>query len=187
MNLLNYCIGEFLLTRPLRGATRLLAKNPSQFWISTHTPLAGRDQQHLSQCHKRFHFYSHAPCGARPHVQGVLGACLSFLLTRPLRGATDGRRRICERAAISTHTPLAGRDINSQGETIDFRISTHTPLAGRDGARVFVPGPEFDFYSHAPCGARPLYPAILCRPAYFYSHAPCGARHHHAHNIRHNV
>ena len=34
-------------------------------------------------------------------------------------------------------------------------ISTHTPLAGRD-AIVFDEMPdEFDFYSHAPCGARP--------------------------------
>ena len=77
---------------------------------------------------------------------------------------------------ISTHTPLAGRDVireDTEDVTYRFlltrplrdvtqfnrsgwdsrRISTHTPLAGRD-----VPDDATeelinqDFYSHAPCG-----------------------------------
>ena len=34
---------------------------------------------------------------------------------------------------ISTHAPLAGRDLVSEMQSIEHRISTHAPLAGRDG------------------------------------------------------
>ena len=78
-----------------------------------------------------------------------------FLLTRPSRDVTKIWIRNARAKGISTHTPLAGRDllfffklsyfleflltrpsrdvtycINQQGRTA--RISTHTPLAGRD-------------------------------------------------------
>ena len=33
---------------------------------------------------------------------------------------------------ISTHTPLAGRDLTEDIFKVDLKISTHTPLAGRD-------------------------------------------------------
>ena len=77
---------------------------------------------------------------------------------------------------ISTHTPLAGRDITgassrlsipqflltrpSRGVTNEERslfsrksISTHTPLAGRDIPRLPFTKIKKDFYSHAPRGA----------------------------------
>ena len=34
---------------------------------------------------------------------------------------------------ISTHTPLAGRDLKIESLADSIQISTHTPLAGRDG------------------------------------------------------
>ena len=55
-------------------------------------------------------FYSHAPCGARPAPAPVTLDGLTFLLTRPLRGATAKQSHGQIRAHISTHTPLAGRD-----------------------------------------------------------------------------
>ena len=36
---------------------------------------------------------------------------------------------------ISTHTPLAGRDMTSSAVEKILLISTHTPLAGRDNVR----------------------------------------------------
>ena len=33
---------------------------------------------------------------------------------------------------ISTHTPLAGRDVSDNAKVYGDAISTHTPLAGRD-------------------------------------------------------
>ena len=79
---------SFQLTRPLRGATSefiIIAVNVN---ISTHTPLAGRDQVCLRYVCLVFDFNSHAPCGAR------LNSTFDGVLKSP----------------ISTHTPLAGRD-----------------------------------------------------------------------------
>ena len=56
------------------------------------------------------HFYSHAPRGARPFVLPVVDIGVSFLLTRPSRGATPVFLVTVRDAGISTHTPLAGRD-----------------------------------------------------------------------------
>ena len=58
--------------------------------------------------------------------------CL-FLLTRPLRDVTNIYQRGKHCLRISTHTPLAGRDLSSALTGKAGRlISTHTPLAGRD-------------------------------------------------------
>ena len=98
-----------------------------------------------------------------------------FLLTRPSRDVTGIRFCISIRHRISTHTPLAGRDVSTGAGTgwiIQFlltrpsrdvtlsnygaernrKISTHTPLAGRDeGTGQAVPQ-QINFYSHAPRG-----------------------------------
>ena len=42
---------------------------------------------------------------------------------------------MCIMYAISTHTPLAGRDERIGNQEKALEISTHTPLAGRD----FIP------------------------------------------------
>jgi len=57
---------------------------------------------------------------------------LSFLLTRPSRGATNHLLGASADYFISTHTPLAGRDLKDSGFDAVIDISTHTPLAGRD-------------------------------------------------------
>ena len=58
-----------------------------------------------------------------------------FLLTRPSRGATE---------------------VSGTLET-ERTISTHTPLAGRDVLLVTESEKQLNFYSHAPRGARPLH------------------------------
>ena len=77
---------------------------------------------------------------------------MTFLLTRPLRDVTTAAFASTSSNAISTHTPLAGRD----GGTSDYNglknISTHTPLAGRDRESAHASAAANDFYSHAPCG-----------------------------------
>ena len=81
-------------------------------------------------------------------------------------------------ADISTHTPRAGRDKNGERQTQSRTISTHTPRAGRDKRFVLTVRTHTDFYSHAPCGARPAAGGTGCyHRDNFYSHAPCGARH----------
>ena len=104
----------------------------SIFYISTHTPLAGRDE-----------------------IGEPLGKVKSqFLLTRPSRGATRiAYDRKCE-TNISTHTPLAGRD--KCLDTIASMLChfySHAPRGARPNlfavSRVFS-----HFYSHAPREAR---------------------------------
>ena len=78
-----------------------------------------------------------------------------FQPTRPLRGATvaalDGDNLIL---TISTHAPLAGRDIANRGVFPDVLISTHAPLAGRD--RVFGAQSAMVYLisTHAPLAGR---------------------------------
>ena len=79
-------------------------------------------------------FYSHASCEARHWRQQQTKQSAKFLLTRLLRGATGAVLRPAAGHAISTHTPLARRDID----------------------RISIRSIRNDFYSHAPCGARPM-------------------------------
>ncbi len=103
-------VTQFLLTRPSRDVTIFCSNTVIHGYISTHTPLAGRDADKI-----------------RPR-------CLSykFLLTRPSRDVTTGSRAVFFIPKISTHTPLAGRDTQVPSSPEDDYISTHTPLAGRD-------------------------------------------------------
>ena len=80
------------------------------FPISTHTPHAGRDTKKAKKAQSYKNFYSHAPCGARLMRWECFDCSKSFLLTRPMRGATASKiqEELC--FLISTHTPHAGRD-----------------------------------------------------------------------------
>ena len=119
------------------GARQLFGgRDRSHLRISTHAPLAGRDNR----------------------TPWTASAALIFQPTRPLRGATasrplprrprqyfnprapcgarpGGTSRPTGRRRISTHAPLAGRDLKIAGFVEALRISTHAPLAGRDGRR----------------------------------------------------
>ena len=54
---------------------------------------------------------------------------------------------------ISTHAPLAGRDIAAAGDAEIDHISTHAPLAGRDDGRLVVL-PCDAISTHAPLAGR---------------------------------
>ena len=132
-------MAEFQPTRPLRGATEKQKKEMYLSSISTHAPLAGRDEGRGLCPRGRRDFNPRAPCGARQE-----GFCTK---TKPI--------------SISTHAPLAGRDLMVgvvfssmifqptrplRGATIAglvhrlraFDISTHAPLAGRDSKSVQI-------------------------------------------------
>ena len=145
--------------------------------ISTHTPHAGRDvgTDFGGEVFKNFyshapcgarqistnpslvksHFYSHAPCGARRLFCRISSSTTRFLLTRPMRGATPPPRYFDKCMDISTHTPHAGRDLVISLSVSAKTISTHTPHAGRDRQLLVYGYTPKNFYSHAPCGARP--------------------------------
>ena len=122
----------FLLTRLLRGATNNIRNNMVALEISTHTPLARRDDAKMRQTSLSYHFYSHASCEAR--------LLLSLVIILEIR--------------ISTHTPLARRDLAGTPCQFCPPISTHTPLARRDLHTRNDIRFQVNFYSHASCEAR---------------------------------
>ena len=79
---------EFLLTRPSRGVTALIA--------------AGKDD---------ITFLLTRPSRGVTLTNPILNCGKKFLLTRPSRGVTYPLSVIWQFAIISTHTPLAGRDL----------------------------------------------------------------------------
>ena len=175
----------FQPTRPLRGATNAAVReadacddfNPRApcgarrvaravpcctARISTHAPLAGRDERHHMINVKRYAISTHAPLAGRDaKALNQVTRPKPFQPTRPLRGATRDRRHNFAEPTISTHAPLAGRDCGDGrsgrdaiayfnprapcGARLDlivncperYEISTHAPLAGRDGCCRF--------------------------------------------------
>ena len=128
---------QFQPTRPLRGATSHDGDLRGAVVISTHAPLAGRDIIIIWHIKSSTHFNPRAPCGARLTDEGKLLLVGLFQPTRPLRGATVKRRGSRLQKIISTHAPLAGRDV------LDNLFNR---LLG-------------DFNPRAPCGAR-----LICFP-----------------------
>ena len=103
-------VSKFLLTRPSRGATYDDQKVYLDFNISTHTPLAGRDQHNIT-VELYENISTHTPLAGRDIRVRMMSNCsFVFLLTRPSRGATNLHTYSFGNTEISTHTPLAGRD-----------------------------------------------------------------------------
>ena len=103
-------IAQFQPTRPLRGATGGCQPGKNHSTISTHAPLAGRDEHRVDYLVRQLNFNPRAPCGARPSGPRSHRIMVEFQPTRPLRGATFFFRVSLKAALISTHAPLAGRD-----------------------------------------------------------------------------
>ena len=81
----------------------------------------------------RERFNPRAPCGARHHHRParLLGGGIST--HAPLAGRDLLKRGATFTIKISTHAPLAGRDYGEYEQLVGGVISTHAPLAGRDG------------------------------------------------------
>ena len=122
----------FLLTRLLRGATTHYLSPHFQQPISTHTPLARRDEKL---------YFSRTSSG--------------FLLTRLLRGATSCKyRRATYFKQFLLTRLLRGATPRPMMRSSAIRISTHAPLARRDPFLLTEWIPYTDFYSRASCEAR---------------------------------
>ena len=101
-------------------------------YISTHTPLAGRDQYRTPCGYILNHFYSHAPCGARQLRLCPFSYIFFYFYSHAPCGARPG-------AALNVHAA--------------FYFYSHAPCGAR---HIFTTIHQFPkhFYSHAPCGAR---------------------------------
>ena len=123
--------------------------------ISTHAPLAGRDET----------------------VMTIVSTLIEFQPTRPLRGATDANGNLTDSGKFQPTRPLRGATSSSWSIFFCGRISTHAPLAGRDRS----PSPcatisRTYFNPRAPCGARLFFSLLPPKIDYFNPRAPCGAR-----------
>ena len=127
----------FQPTRPLRGATAFEYSIEPYYKISTHAPLAGRDQGRPKQLHGLHHFNPRAPCGARRGVR-VTSAADQISTHAPLAGRDTIAPCAVLPRTISTHAPLAGRDRGVFFLLHAVIISTHAPLAGRDSKSVQI-------------------------------------------------
>ena len=146
-------------------------------FISTHTPLAGRDGG-VSGCGWLLpNFYSHAPRGARQFRPALIAVLLEISTHTPLAGRDNkdlrstqsqlnfyshaprgARPHFCKNKASNRQflltRPSRGATSAYPSLTCPKQISTHTPLAGRDRKLVRLHSRPMYFYSHAPRGAR---------------------------------
>ena len=105
---------RFQPTRPLRGATAVSVRVAADVAISTHAPLAGRDQAGRLFVGRRLEFQPTRPLRGATITQALAKVReWVFQPTRPLRGATRPARQEILCLGISTHAPLAGRDSKS--------------------------------------------------------------------------
>ena len=148
--------GEFQPTRPLRGAT---VKIPVTRWedgISTHAPLAGRDLTDLGQQSSNSNFNPRAPCGARQAGGEETKVFYQHFNPRAPCGARLSVARMDDHPAyFNPRAPCGARLFAPFRVLTRVRISTHAPLAGRDLFRCSNNPLKSNFNPRAPCGARP--------------------------------
>ena len=81
--------------------------------ISTHAPLAGRDQVTVVTKTRTTNFNPRAPCGARHSAKSQIDQERDFNPRAPCGARHILHRNFIELICISTHAPLAGRDSKS--------------------------------------------------------------------------
>ncbi len=108
---------SFLLTHPSRGATAVFAPPVLLCGISTHTPLTGCNNEVQSVMLRHKDFYSHTPCGVQLKPLEVLMIQMYFYSHTPcgVQRAVDSY--IFRNVLISTHTPLAGCNLEGSAGT----------------------------------------------------------------------
>ena len=101
---------------------------------------------------------------------------LVFQPTRPLRGATAVNR--CRRRAYQNFNPRApcGARRDQARDATGNAISTHAPLAGRDIVRSTAAIRVKNFNPRAPCGARPQQNEPRMSDLKISTHAPLAGR-----------
>ena len=136
----------FLLTRPSRDVTVKQRILPDNTTISTHTSLAGRDNDLCVDRPAVYPFLLTRPSRDVTCNNRLRCRFHRFLLTRPSRDVTCYRTETWEEYCRFLLT-RPSRDVTSRNTLSDpcYPISTHTSLAGRDGTDR-LPGrcrPEF--------------------------------------------
>ena len=129
----SFISNTFQLTRPSRGATMTTIKLNDEIFISTHTPLAGRD------------------------IGGIICIFMhtKFQLTRPSRGATVRYPvRQPSAGAFQLTRPSRGATRLLGAFLVDAEFQLTRPSRGATAIRINEKYASGYFNSHAPRGAR---------------------------------
>ena len=196
----------FQPTRPLRGATR--KKRTPRRWhvISTHAPLAGRDdtggslapsfqyfnprapcgarQLPPSRQSLRIDFNPRAPCGARRLDRAGVGTGVRFQPTRPLRGATGMYAKdIIDDLLFQPTRPLRGATFDAASPLRSATFQPTRPLRGATAAAVPV-AMDSAFQPTRPLrGATTAMVTAFCTTI-ISTHAPLAGRDHGGGDLR---
>ena len=147
--------GAFQPTRPLRGAT----------WRGSA----------MVACHSLFQ-PTRPLRGATRDLPTTVTFKKTFQPTRPLRGATMISLTNSRKHLFQPTRPLRGATHFLVGDVFSFYISTHAPLAGRDVINSTAGRIHTNFNPRAPCGARLVAFGMEVINDDFNPRAPCGAR-----------
>ena len=151
---------KFQPTRPLRGATTSSPKQPKILNFNPRAPCGAR----LLWIGSEIRFSSFQP--TRPLRGATLLGWVSSLIsifqpTRPLRGATKNSTASRGIFLFQPTRPLRGATIIFHLHPKGHGISTHAPLAGRDIPKTAENKTNKHFNPRAPCGARPSF-VLIC-------------------------
>ena len=162
---------KFQPTRPLRGATAFLSCGYTTVLFQPTRPLRGATKMTLESKAMEL-FQPTRPLRGATLPNHVLQAPFSYFNPRAPCGARRRWRRIsCRSLRISTHAPLAGRDLFATDIVPCNPISTHAPLAGRDRHRQ-TRGSFRRISTHAPLAGRDSTAGYRCRPSLFQPTRP---------------
>ena len=95
----------------MRGATVIENLQEAVDDVSIHAPHAGRDEDSSRTIPRNFEFQSTRPMRGATEGERRVGLHIKFQSTRPMRGATCRQFRQDE-IRVSIHAPHAGRDFS---------------------------------------------------------------------------
>ena len=170
-----YLLFDFYSHAP-RGARLDQPVLDAMLIISTHTPLAGRDNGVSQSVRHRSYFYSHAPRGARRHVFGIVRK-QNISTHTPLAGRDEiGYIGLISIFNFYSHAPRGARLMRRSVVTLDVEFLLTRPSRGATKPRITVNVYQLNFYSHAPRGARPVLNRSLCGRFSISTHTPLAGR-----------
>ena len=147
---------EFQSTRPVRGATSLIALLSVLCYVSIHAPRAGRDPINQTATTGRKEFQSTRPMRGATSYKRDGAAVKKFQSTRPMRGATSltflfPPYLIC----FNPRAPCGARHFADATLITILMFQSTRPMRGATSACAPSSPCLSCFNPRAPCGARP--------------------------------
>ena len=172
-----YYSGRISTHAPLAGRDNDVGVRPLGDGISTHAPLAGRDSPHLATSRRENRFQPTRPLRGATMRTNVCGTSLSFQPTRPLRGATSSDKdKDNKQSNFNPRAPCGARPPSVTGAINILYFNPRAPCGARPSKYPCMHRDKY-FNPRAPCGARPgLYVDYCTLCSHFNPRAPCGAR-----------